>query len=289
MPSLFPFTLALYALACTLHFVTLARQSAIRLGRLSQLTLACGVVSHGVDLLWTEPRLQSVGGASVPSLAAWLMLAFVLVRTLAQPAPLLGALLLPVAMVLSVWSHALQPPRLLGVGWPMAGLPQMPILTAVHVLSALAGIALFGIAAASSLAYMLRERRLKGPTARAALPPRGGQSLLQLDTWGWQGSVFGLLALTAALVSGTYLLMQSFPALSGGVSAVLGLQARYLFSQPRYLLAVVTWLLFAGLLVGRSTLGLRGRWAAQLTLVGFWTSLGVLVIYASRGTAGGGR
>jgi len=44
--------------------------------------------------------------------------------------------------------------------------------------------------------------------------------------------------------------------------------------EPRELLSLITWLLYAGLLQFRLTRGLRGRLAATLTIVGF----GVLVV-----------
>ena len=46
-----------------------------------------------------------------------------------------------------------------------------------------------------------------------------------------------------------------------------------------YVLAAVTWLAYATLLVARQIYGWRGRRAARLTLEGFATALAVLVIY----------
>ena len=53
-------------------------------------------------------------------------------------------------------------------------------------------------------------------------------------------------------------------------------------SRPEYLIATVTWLVFAGLLVTRSAYGWRGRRSARLTLVGFAAALIVLAIYLVR-------
>ena len=253
----FPSPLALYALACTLHFVALAERT----------PSAWATVADHLGLWggqpWGRPAVDgaaaAVGGRVRYALAGGLADVGVSAGTHAGAAGAAAWPCLPlVAMVLSVWSHALcrpgcseragrwglaadaashRCPCAQRAGWHRPVWCRRRVEPGLH----------------AARAALERPHRPSG----AATP--GGQSLLQLDTWGWQGSVFGLLALTSALVSGTYLLMQSFPALGGGVSAALGLQARYLFSQPRYLLAVVTWLLFAGLLVGRNTLGLRGR------------------------------
>ena len=53
-----------------------------------------------------------------------------------------------------------------------------------------------------------------------------------------------------------------------------------------YVLAAVTWIAFATLLVARQIYGWRGRRAARLTLEGFACALTVLVIYLIRRMTG---
>jgi ABC-type uncharacterized transport system permease subunit len=158
-----------------------------------------------------------------------------------------------------------------------------PTIVTLHIFSATLGIALFGVAAAASVVYLLRERALKRHRPQQKSMARG-PSLETLDRWNQQGIAFGLLAFTAALVSGTYWLLQVPQVLA--VPPGLVAEARYLLSQPRYSLSLVTWLLFAGLLIGRAVGGLRGRRAAQVTLLGFVASLGVLFIYLIRDVRG---
>lgn len=55
-----------------------------------------------------------------------------------------------------------------------------------------------------------------------------------------------------------------------------------LIRQPQYALSFLTWLIFAGLLVGRRVLGLRGRRAAMWTLVGFVMAVSILGVYLLR-------
>mgnify|MGYP006921743158 CR=1 FL=1 len=78
-----------------------------------------------------------------------------------------------------------------------------------------------------------------------------------------------MLAFTSALVSGTSWLIQVAPIVHMGLPAAGGgsllSTARYLFGQSRYMLAVLTWLIYAGLLLGRAAFGLRGRRASPRT------------------------
>jgi ABC-type uncharacterized transport system permease subunit len=173
-------------------------------------------------------------------------------------------------------------------GGPLGSMPATALVSAkvatLHIISATFGIALFGVAAAASVVYLLSERRLKRHRPMPSSRGFRGSSLEKLDSWNQQGIVFGLLAFTAALISGTYWMLQ-VPWHSGGEPGLLQ-QARHLLSQPRYTLAVFTWLLYAGLLVARAALGLRGRRAAQVTLVGFLTGLAVLLVYLARDVEG---
>jgi ABC-type uncharacterized transport system permease subunit len=54
------------------------------------------------------------------------------------------------------------------------------------------------------------------------------------------------------------------------------------FNRPEDPIAFVTWSAFGGLLVARTSRGLRGRRAALLTILGFVAAIGVLSIYLAR-------
>jgi ABC-type uncharacterized transport system permease subunit len=172
---------------------------------------------------------------------------------------------------------------------PVPGLSAVsvsPRLALLHISSASLGIALFGVAAATSVLYLVSERRLKRGRLPRAAGAEAGPSLEFLDRLNRHSIIFGLLTFTAALVSGTYWLLEAPLPGSRPDEPGLLLQVSHLLSQSRYTLAMVTWLLFAGLLVGRAALGLRGRRAAQVTLLGFCTSIGVLAFYLWRDMAG---
>lgn len=285
MPPLFPLTLALYAAACTLYFVAVAQSQLSWPSRLATPLLGLGLLCQAIDISWLCVHGQHPGSSAREALffAAFLMLAGLPLRTYRQPLPLLGAMLLPVAMVIDVLVRVLP----MNDSTPSGTIPTVthavsPKIVTLHIFGATLGIALFGIAAAASVVYLLRERALKKHRPRGGAAR--GPSLETLDSWNQQGIAFGLLAFTAALVSGTYWLLQVPQAMA--VPPGLLDQARYLISQPRYSLSLLTWLLYSGLLIGRAAGGLRGRRAAQVTLLGFATALGVLFIYLIRDVRG---
>ena len=53
-------------------------------------------------------------------------------------------------------------------------------------------------------------------------------------------------------------------------------------ADQQYGLSLLTWLIFAGLLIGRRVLGLRGRRAAMWTLLGFAMAVSILGVYLLR-------
>ncbi len=127
-------------------------------------------------------------------------------------------------------------------------------LLPVHVLLAILGIALFCLAFAMSLAYLVQERRLKTKRldGRFRLPP-----LETLDQLSYRFLTWGLSLFTLAIVSGVvWAHLVWGPDWSG---------------EPRLVWAVITWAVYAAVFQGRVSAGMRGRRAATLTIVGFAT------------------
>ena len=52
-------------------------------------------------------------------------------------------------------------------------------------------------------------------------------------------------------------------------------------------MATLTWAIFASLITARAAVGLRGRRAAILTVLGFGTAVAVLAVYMFRRLLGG--
>jgi ABC-type transport system involved in cytochrome c biogenesis permease subunit len=158
-------------------------------------------------------------------------------------------------------------------------------LLSAHIFSATLGTALFGVAAAASIVYLIAEHRLK----RKLLARFGSRpSLETLDAWNRQCIAFGFLAFTVAVITGTWWLLLSVGRLMGapGPNAGVGQVVLFLFGKAQYSLSIITWLLYAALLVARLVAGLRGRRAAMLTLAGFLAALSVLVAYLLRDVRG---
>lgn len=319
MPPLFPLVLAFFAVAVTLCFVTLAQPQPIPASgrwrdRLIWPLLLLGVLAQAFDIAWLCLHGQHPGSSAREAIyfASFLMLLSLTGLTLRPPLrnhhALLGALLLPVALVMDVLVRVVPighggPERLSG---DLAGHVEPRLITA-HIFSATLGTALFGIAAACGVLYLLSERRLRrrgigqsgahtglaagsgsarATDAASASGPRPalswrGPSLETLDSWNQRSIAFGMLAFTAALISGTSWLIRVAAERGIGQGNLLSV-AGYLFGQSRYGLAVMTWLIYAGLLLGRAAFGLRGRRAARLTIVGFLMALGVLFVYFAR-------
>src|SRR5262245_7525715 len=145
MPPLFPLTLALYAAACTLYFVAVAQPQLSWPSRLATPLLGLGLLGQAIDISWLCVHGQHPGSSAREALffAAFLMLAVLPLRTYRQPLPLLGAMLLPVAMVIDVLV------RVLPMNHAMPPLPSSafahavsPRVVTLHIFSATLGIAL---------------------------------------------------------------------------------------------------------------------------------------------------
>lgn len=180
------------------------------------------------------------------SVLAFVIVAGFLTLQLRWPVATLVVMISPLAFVLTLAAHTFYH----GVGTMPPHLQSA--LLPVHVLLAILGNALFSLAFAVSLAYLVQERRLKAKRvgSRWPLPP-----LETLDRLNHRFLSWGLSLFTLAIVSGV-------------VWAHLTWR-QFWSSEPRLLSAVVTWIVYAAVFQGRITAGLRGRRAATLTIFGF--------------------
>lgn len=261
MPPLFPATLALYAVACALYLAHLMTGTA-GLARAGRGVLAAAFASQAIDIGWlcTHGSHPVVNAREALSFAAWLMCGAYLVASTKNRVPVVGALVVPVTMVLDLAAR-LTPSREAVRG-------SVSTLGAVHITLATAGVALFAVAAGGAVIYLIEERNLK--RHRAGRLWKRGPALETLDTLNRRCVVFGFPLFTVAVITG----------------AVWGLQLKDELFTPQYSIAVAAWIMYAVLLVARVTAGWRGRRAAIMTLGGFATSLTVLLIYFVRGLGG---
>jgi ABC-type uncharacterized transport system permease subunit len=135
---------------------------------------------------------------------------------------------------------------------------------AIHVFVLLVGEALFLLACAAAVMYLVQERRLKDKKSiKSGLPP-----LESLDRAVHRFLVAGFPLLTLGVASGT---VQAKMLEGGSADEVV-----------RAVLGWATWLLIAGVLLLRVVAGWRGRRAAFGTVAGFACAFLMLVFYLVR-------
>ncbi len=175
----------------------------------------------------------------------------------------LGAFITPVTLLL-----------FLGAALRRRDVPAVPedvrsALLPVHVGANVVGLAAFAFAFAFALAYVIQERQLRQKKLGGLfqrLP-----ALDVLDRLGLRAVLIGFPLLTVGVVTGTMWIVQG----SFGLSATQGF-------------GLLAWLLFAGVLLLRVAAGWRGRKAAIGTMLGFLSTVAVLVGYLARDSIGGG-
>ncbi len=206
---------------------------------------SAGVVLHAISIINTMSPHLAFGFTSAASLIAWVITALFVVTALARPIENLGVLVLPVAAVAIVGA------------WLWPGQPQIGVtgssLLAVHLVISMLAYAFLALAMVQAVLLAIQENRLHqhhpGHLLQALPPIETMETLLfQLITAG-----FALLSLT--LVSGVFFTREIF--------------GKPLVFNHHTVLSLVSWLVFAILLVGRWRLGWRGRLAARWTIGGF--------------------
>lgn len=264
MPPLFSVTLALYAFAFALYFAYVLRATMkpdTRIARWARIGLVIAFVAHAIDIAWLCTHGHSPGTSTSESLsfASWVMCGAYLVASTRFNIPVIGVLIVPVTMVMSLVA------RMVPTSSHRQG--DLSALGVAHIMTASLGLAAFAVASGAAVVYLVEERRLK----RFKAIRRVGISLQTLDRLGGLCIIFGFPIYTVAVVTGAVWTLRT---------------AENLFTA-QYMTAALAWTLYAGLLVARVTIGLRGRMAALVTLAGFSTALMVLGSYVVRGAQGG--
>lgn len=186
------------------------------------------------------------------SVYSWLIVGIYLLVQLKYRLTVLGCFVAPLAFLMALAGVTFG----LGAGELPPGLKTSWLY--LHVTLAFLGNAVFALACAVSLMYLVQESRLKSKrmTALYKLLP----SLERLDRLNYVFLVWGFPLMTLGILTGS---------LWAGVY-----WGSYWSWDPRQISSAITWLLYASLLQGRITAGWRGRRAATLTIVGFVVVLG---------------
>ena len=191
------------------------------------------------------------------SFFSWGLVLVFLVVGLKRGLQILGAFILPLAFI-SLVSATLAPVETGAIA---------PVFQTVwvHVTLSILGTIGFAIAFVAGLMYLMQERLLKSKQFNVLyfkLPP-----LDFLDTLNQRSILFGFPLLTLGI-------------LTGAVSAQLTIGS-YLSWNPEQVWALITWIFYFAVLMGRVTVGWRAKRAAYLTIVGFagviLTFIGILM------------
>ncbi|SRR5579885_166607 len=247
-----------YAIAAVLFAVDFSSRVQ-RMTGYAVTALGAGAVFHAFDLVSRGVQAGNIPVANFTqalSFLAWVTALAGLVLIVRFRLAVIGALVAPSALIALAASEAMTSGR----GTLPAALRS--VWLPVHVTLAFAGEALFVLAATVSLVYLFQESRLKAH--RPMLSGHGAMpSLEKLDRVNYLLLGWGFLLLTLAILSGA-------------------LWARHTWGvfwswEPRESWSLITWLLYAGLLESRLTVGWRGRRAATLTIVVFAVLVGSFV------------
>lgn len=261
-PSIaFWIALVLYALTALLHvgaFVDSPRW----VTRAAWWSLLAAFVVHAVEIGWRGVEGVHPGTSIREALGflAWVIVGGYLLWRRKLQLSVVGAFVAPAALVI------LAAARLSPSGDAMKGLGT---LGRIHISLATVGVALFALATSVSIVYLLAARNLREKKFRGLLF-RKGVALESVDRLSHRLVLAGFPIFTLSMMLGV----------------VWASQRELAVSRPEYPFALVTWLCFGGLLVGRRARGWRGRRAAFITLIGFSAALFVLSIYFFRRALG---
>jgi cytochrome c-type biogenesis protein CcsB len=191
------------------------------------------------------------------SFFAWMIMGALLIVNRRYKVKVLGAFLSPIALIFMLFALAL----------PHEIVPLTPVLHSFwhpfHVFFAFLGNTLFALSFCCGVMYLLQEHLLKAKKVGAI--SRRLPSLKVLDDLNYQSLIFGFPLLTLGIITGAIWAEYAW--------------GRYWDWDPKETWSLITWLLYAGLLHQRLTVGWRGRRAALMAIVGFlsilFTFLGV--------------
>jgi ABC-type uncharacterized transport system permease subunit len=256
-------TAALYGAAAGVYFLQLAGRGQ---GKGANVLLGSAALAHAGHffLISSVQRACPVEGIhQATSLMALLATVIFLVANRFFRIKVIGAFIAPVALA-----------ALLGSRFVGARDPAVQVRNAVlplHVTAILLASALFAIASALAVTYLLQEKQLKqkkGLGLLQRLPP-----LDVLDRASYRFLLAGFPLLTIGIITGLLWIGK----IRTGELALL-----------RQVLTYAAWLLFAAVLLMRSTGGWRGRRAAWGTILGFGCAVLVFLVYLVRNVKGGG-
>lgn len=247
-------TLLAYYSASALYiaFFLAQRESFCRWGAW---VLGVGLACHTGALTfatWSLGRLPVVTLGESLLLFSWTLAAAFLFLFWRFPIKILGALAAPLAALMVSGSLIL--PGGTGTVSPLLN----SFWVHLHVGLSFLGVAALTLAGLGGLLYLVQERQIKGK--KFGFFYRRLPSLEQLDALNYWCLTVGFPLLTAGIICGSLYAQYTL--------------GRFFSFDPKEVLTLLAWLIYAVLLHERLTVGWRGRRAALLAICG----LGVLLI-----------
>lgn len=241
-------SIALYLASATLVGWRLFNRELGSVQALRQVTLGLGFLGLLLHTWLLYQTIFSQAGLNLAffnalSLAAWTVVASLLISSLSKPIENLGLVIMPLAAI-TVLLDLIYP----GVGFMSE---DATWILKLHVLLSMLAYSLLTLAAVQSVLLAVQDsylRARKPNTFIRSLPPLMTMEALLFEMIG-----IGFVLLTLALLSGFAFLEDMF--------------AQHLVHKT--VLSVLAWMVFGGLLLGRRVWGWRGQKAIRWTLGGF--------------------
>lgn len=243
----FMITLVLYIVA-TVSFLSYSLRRSEALSNVSLGITAAGFTSHTVAL---TVRMAGASSSAPPSFSdalsffSWMIILVFLVVEFRHRIHVLGSFMVPLALVSLISAAAL----------PETAPTLQPVFKTLwfHVTLSMLGAVGFTVAFVAGVMYLIQDRLLKSKQFNvlySKLP-----ALDFLDYLNQQSIVLGFPLLTLGIVT-------------GAISAQFA-RGSYVSWNPEQTWALVTWLFYFIVLLGRLTVGWRAKRAAYLTVIGF--------------------
>ncbi|MCE5335197.1 MAG: cytochrome c biogenesis protein CcsA [Desulfobacteraceae bacterium] len=250
MEALFLVIATLCYLCGTVGYLVYLYHDRERIHWISWSAMLIGAVFHAGAILIRSVQIGQLAfttGQEAISLFAWMFVATYLVLQLRLQLRILGSFVSPLAVIFML-STSLLPSQILPKselfksGWVI-----------LHVSTLFLANALFALAFSVAIMYLLQERHIKRKNfgfLYMRLPP-----LERLDSIGHLCLIIGFPLMTGGLVAGF-------------AYASIVWQSPWNW-DPKEILSIVTWIIYAVLVHERLAVGWRGRRAAWLAIFGF--------------------
>lgn len=220
--------------------------------------LGIGLGFHTLELIsrtWAAGYLPVATFGQSLLVSAWALVAAFLILYWLFPIKVLGALTAPLAALMVSGTLLLTSDH--GAVSPLL----QSLWLTFHIILALLGNAALTLAFLGGIFYLVQERQLK--SKNFGFFYRRLPSLEQLDALNYWCLTIGFPLLTAGIISGSLYAQHTL--------------GRFWSWDPKEILTLFAWLIYAVLLHERLTVGWRGRRAALLAICGFMVLVAAFV------------